>query len=482
MLFLCLTLSVFPFVLSNTLKEACYGGHFNLPPEYAPPLFHGDLFFTSSNTGVKRLVSDDKGVKDARFVSSFGVGLTIQDLTEQDDGVFSVSYPLSDREDNVITLKVIDCVEARKVYYGSIFSLLIPSGAERLEFTPSSELDQVTVRWDRSGTKGGRGSVTRHYWEITDTTQKDNGYYKFRGKHNSLLAWKKLLVEEKERDIYIDEGRELHLDYRDIAPIWTITFQPLETHRNYALMERGTADWFAEPFGGRVDFRGSSIAISHVEYQDSGTYEFIDSKGCVALRVKVEVINVDAPSWVYALSFAGVPFGLICCCYCVKSFRKKSPSKRNDPDTEATAAPTPATALFHHDTTQPTGSGQSGTSHLPVNLPAHRELTSASGGPPDSTQHPDPSASAAPSTAAFSYLPTNPPTYMEAMSDGPPTYESVNFSPSPPQSEAAAEGSDFISSDSEPKFDVKGSAGPSAPPLSSDTTSDVYTSDKFNFL
>ncbi|XP_030000585.1 uncharacterized protein LOC115426616 isoform X2 [Sphaeramia orbicularis] len=481
MLFLCLTLSVFPFVLSNTLKEACYGGQYNLPPEYAPPLFHGDLFFTSSNTGVRRLVSNDDGVKDARFVSSFGIGLTIQDLTEQDNGVFSVSYPNSNREVNVITLKVLDCVEPRKVYYGSIFSFMIPFGAERLEFTPSSELDQVTVRWDHTGTKGGRGSVTRHYWEITDTTQKDTGYYKFRGKHNKLLAWRKLLVEENERHVDIDEGRELRLDYHDIAPIWMVTFQPLGTQKNYLLIVRGTANWNPEPFEGRVDFRGTSIAISSVEYQDSGTYEFIDSKGCVALRVTVEVTNVDFPSWVYALSFAGVPFGAICCCYCVKSFRKKSSSKRNNPNPEMTAAPTPATAVHYHDTTQPTGPGQSGTS-VPVNLPAWREQRSTSGGLTDSTQHPVPSASAAPNISAFSDLPMNPPTYMEAMSDGPPTYESVNFSPSPPQPEAAAGGSDFISSDSEPKFDVEESASPSAAPLSSDTTCDVYTSDKFNFL
>lgn len=43
--------------------------------------------------------------------------------------------------------------------------------------------------------------------------------------------------------------------------------------------------------------------------------------------------------------------------------------------------------------------------------------------------------------------------------------------------------SDFLSSEAEPTFELKGSISPSAPPLSSDTTfCDVYNSDKLNFL
>lgn len=43
--------------------------------------------------------------------------------------------------------------------------------------------------------------------------------------------------------------------------------------------------------------------------------------------------------------------------------------------------------------------------------------------------------------------------------------------------------SDCLSSDPEPKFELKGLTFPFAPPLSSDSTfSDVYTSDKLNFL
>lgn len=49
--------------------------------------------------------------------------------------------------------------------------------------------------------------------------------------------------------------------------------------------------------------------------------------------------------------------------------------------------------------------------------------------------------------------------------------------------EPLSSGYSCLSSDSQPTFELKGLTGPSAPPLSSySTTSDVYTSDKLNFL
>lgn len=40
------------------VKEKCYGGYFNLPYFYAPPLFNGQLYFTPSNSASRQLVID----------------------------------------------------------------------------------------------------------------------------------------------------------------------------------------------------------------------------------------------------------------------------------------------------------------------------------------------------------------------------------------------------------------------------------------
>lgn len=71
----------------------------------------------------------------------------------------------------------------------------IPEGAAFLEFSPTDDMYQETVVWNRNDPKRSRGSVHSDYWEMTGITQEDSGYYKFRGKSNTLLVWKRLEVK-----------------------------------------------------------------------------------------------------------------------------------------------------------------------------------------------------------------------------------------------------------------------------------------------
>lgn len=40
-------------------EEVCYGGNFRLPFDYTPPVFNGQLYFTPSDGGSRRIVMDN---------------------------------------------------------------------------------------------------------------------------------------------------------------------------------------------------------------------------------------------------------------------------------------------------------------------------------------------------------------------------------------------------------------------------------------
>ncbi|XP_030002315.1 uncharacterized protein LOC115427745 [Sphaeramia orbicularis] len=445
---LSLCLMVFPvfICLSSADEKVCYGGTYVLPREHVH-VYNQKVVFVPSNGGATKVVKGKGEVMDPRFRLTLGGGVEMQDLTEQDNGEFFMKFGFTDALISIVTLRIIDCHEATTRDYGSSFTLNLPGLAQYLEFTPAEKLDLVTVIWNRTDPKRGRGSVNRYYnWELTDATQEDNGYYKFRGKYNRLLGWEKLVVKEKQIDLHPRRGKRLLIKYHQITSIWTIIFEPVGKPASHTLMKKGTPQWNEEPFEGRLHFINNAIIIEPVQYQDSGTFEFRDKKDNLVQRVTVEV-NMDFTEEAVPLPavffFVVIPSGVVVCCCCIKKCCcKKSSPKRNSPSPETTAAPTDAVVpaaptVYHHGSTQPTGRGRYSTSPVPMNLPVYREPTS--GGP----------------------LVTAP--------------GGSGATPS------LSKGSNFFSSDSDPKFVLEQSSFGSAPPLDSDTTiSDVYTSGKLS--
>ncbi|XP_030000589.1 uncharacterized protein LOC115426618 [Sphaeramia orbicularis] len=442
MLLLCLSLSLF-CVCSSVERSMCYGSHYTLDLGFYGEDFRGSVFFTPTNGGVKRLVMKNGKSMDPRFRTNSDGGLVMSGLTEQDNGNFSVILNSGSQPNHLTTLLVSDCTDTETNYCGNVFSLRVPRGAEFLEFTPDKKLEQVTVVWNRTDPNGGRGSVTGSYWEITNITQEDSGYYKFRGKHNRLVTWKRLSVKENEKVHYLQEGESLQMECP--AKMWTVTFEPLKVMGHHAPMEIRLRRFDTGSFKDRMEFRGDAIVVDPVKAEDSGVFKFRDVKGNLIQRVDVNVTMYEIPVWMYALFVTGVIFGMIFCCCCIKKCcYKKSSSKRNNPAPQSAAAPD----VYYHAVTQPTHPKYSRTSparvysHQPVTPPPiYAEPTSTSGGPPV----------AAPGGQGTTPLPSNP--------------------------------SDVISSNSGPQFELKGLYFSSASPLSSDSAiTDVYSSDKLNFL
>ena len=75
-------------------------------------------------------------------------------------------------------------------------SWLLMSGTQYLQFVPTGPW-KPTVLWNQSAPEPGRGIVRGHRFEISRLTQRDSGYYNFRGARHELLTWNRLEVTRK---------------------------------------------------------------------------------------------------------------------------------------------------------------------------------------------------------------------------------------------------------------------------------------------
>ncbi|XP_056294998.1 uncharacterized protein LOC130209400 isoform X2 [Pseudoliparis swirei] len=439
------------------VKEKCYGGYFNLPYFYAPPLFNGQLYFTPSNSASRQLVIDKGESRHPRFKVKIG-SVQFTDLTENDDGAFS-----NDEGEDVVILIIKDCASKVMRYYGEIYSRHVPRQAEFLEFTPLHNMDQSTVLWNRTDprtNKGGRGQMRRNEWVIENLNRADMGHYNFRAKDNTLLSRILLKVREQTFNYTSKVNERLLIPNPAGNALWTVTFST-EEKKEHILMQTGrllTEDgWSSLPFTGRMLDMRNGLEINPVEITDSGTFEFIDPQGDLAQTVHLLVKPDSVSTFVYVGIVVGIVFAVIVCCCCVrKCCCKKSSSKRTESAPQTAATP----SVYNHDMNQPAGPSYSA-------VPA-----------PDHSTHYSRNSLVSKERKTISLEPLG--------------YNPVNIDVNPPLSEVAPLGgqgggpapllgSDCLSSGPEPTFELKGVY--SALPLgSSSTFCDVYTSDKLNFL
>ncbi|XP_047440351.1 uncharacterized protein LOC125007662 [Mugil cephalus] len=432
-------------------EEVCHGSKFKLPLRYTPPLYNGPLYFIPSNGGPKKLVMDNGEVKDPRFTLSTH-SFHLNDVMERDDGYFSTSF---NGENMIAKLEYLDCAHNISKKYGYGWSEEIPSHASFLEYTNLNSSDHPKILWNRTDPEvivGQKGRVIINAFEILYLTQEDNGYYNFRKRDNTLLYRGRLVVEGE--TIHYDPKKDDHLtiNFPWIESTWTVTFTPKGKMKPHTVMKAGfpviSGSWFSH----RIQVLKNKFEINPVESTDSGTFEFRDPQGNLALTAIVEVYQ-ESSALKYLLAIGGIILVgiLCCCCFCCR----RRCCNGDKSASQAAAAP----AVYYHGDHKPAGQ----------------------------------SYSAVPPPPAFSHQPQTS-LYPTATSYEPAVYHPVNVHVNPSQPEITlpagpipapgpSVGSDVLSSDSELRFKQKGLALSSASPLSVDSTScDVYTSDKLNFL
>ncbi|XP_003970429.2 uncharacterized protein [Takifugu rubripes] len=422
-------------------EEQCYGNYLPIPFSYHPPLYKGPIYFTpkGERRSSRRTIANNGQSNHPRFkITSYSA--TLKDLRETDEGTYSVSFGDNDITD-IINLKVLECGAEVTKTYGNSFYIDVPREAQYLEFTRLNS-KETTVLWNRTGSLINKENlkINRNQIHVHSLTQLDNGYYNIRKKDNTLMSRKKLQVEAKETHLEATDRENVFIRFPSKSKTWTLTYISDEDDEEHTLVDKGIQvrdSYIHVPFKRRFSKYDDGINISPVESGHSGTYYFKDPDGNLAETVRLEVFGY-LPTYVYILVPILIILALIGCCCCVrKCCCKKSSSKGNE------SAP----AAQQQDRAQPSVT-----------------------------------YSVAPATPVYSYQPVRPvaPSQPAAFSTGP----SMAAPPQPAASPAGFQVQpNFLSSDGEPTFELKGSNFSSAPLFSSNSTmADVYTSDKLNFL
>ncbi|KAM8732731.1 uncharacterized protein AB9X84_024684 [Acanthopagrus schlegelii] len=333
--------------------------------------------------------------------------------------------------------------------YGSSYTMRLSRRAKTLTFIPLLGSD-VTILWKRddpSASEDSRRKVRGSLFMISSLTQQDSGAYIVRDTDQLTLSDRTIRVVARQMSFKNDEGESFSFDYDLESTSCNIYFIPEGDSVEHQIVRRGRL----RPIPKCSGFHPLGVCgVSNTNPQKScsGRYEVRDSEGNEALVVTVEVegsSSIDTKK--IGLGF-GIFFTIVSCCGCLKRCCcGKSSSKEEQPET-----PDEEPAVHYHEYDQePVGPGQE--QPYPAQ-PSHTPGVPLIHNPPT----------------------TVPPAYSEIFSSPAeptvaPTF-TPTFTPTVP-----------VQSDSQPRFELKGTSFSSVPPLSSDSPcGDVYTSEKLNFL
>lgn len=404
----------------------------------------------------------------------------MSNLSERDnDATLSI---VSNFFDTVI-LRVKNCHSVVKKLSWSSIHWRIPYDAEYLEFSGPDVNAPPAILWNRTSRSSVRGKVSGSLYEIKDLTQRDSGYYRFRGTTDQLLKWEQIVIEERVLSYDFDEG--------DITLQYPIVFTPSQ------VKYKSTWSHKARPLSdgdGRFKITNTHLFIQYATPEDAGTYDFLDKDGNLILRINVEIREVEKV-WVSVVVIAAFFVGFILCCCCVKKCCcKESSDKTNGPESETDAAPA-APSVYNHgtQTTEPATPLLSQETRVVIPSPPTYSEIGGHTDPPPSYEECAAQPSA-PLIPIYTSQPDNRPVPAEplvnsseptTMDDGATATAMADVAPS---DQVSAEGATtfavncFEFTNSDPHFELSGTTLPSAPPLSSNESNSVeYKSDKLNF-
>ncbi|XP_031696175.1 uncharacterized protein LOC116378438 isoform X1 [Anarrhichthys ocellatus] len=338
-------------------------------------------------------------------------------------------------------------------YYGDTIYIRLLRKPDFVEFSPNDN-SNVTILWkqgDRSVTLDKKFKMTASYFRISHLTQKDSGRYTMRDKDLKEISNYTLEVKATALIYYRKTGDHFTFNYGLEPNSCNIYFFP-ESDRQprklkNTIVHQGKLQGGLNGSGCTgFDLLGPcGISKKVLQMSCSGRYEIRDQNDNTAFVVSMKMSPLP-----YEPSHIGIGIGaflvsLFCscvkCCCCGKSKSEENGSE--------TAAAEPDVQYQEYDT-EPVG--------------------------PRSGQLIDPSGTH--DTDQPSSTVTDPLVRDHPFVDLPPSYSEVSAPAEQPDAPTVP-----VHSDPEPTFEFKGMTVTSAPPLGSESTnSDVYTSDKLNFL
>ncbi|XP_046889936.1 uncharacterized protein LOC124476665 [Hypomesus transpacificus] len=454
--------------------RVCYGTEYVFPSKYKSYFTITKLFFKPSypQGSPKTLVLDKLELKAPRYKSSFST-LRIPDVTEEDDGIFSIMY-VNGVTFDILELEVTACSSKVELTYGSRFLQTVVNQASTLDFLPLDSSSEQMVLWNQTNTKArieGMGVFIGYSWLVKFVTQKHQGHYTFRNSDGRILSRTKLEVKEHVEWHTVDSEENIFINFALDSNECDLNFFP-EGETEAILLIKNGIEMYGKPINDKVRILGRrshfAFKIADLENKDSGKFELRDQDNNLALVVWLKVKSgIYMSTHIFVGVFVIFLVGLYCCVR--KCCPKRKASKQN---------------------ASPSGSGQ---------VVVHQDETCHMTSQPSGPSYPSPPyfqsyasepvvtiSPAEPSGPTYPYQSTAPPPNPSSndtttLKDDPHTQVSTSTGLDPP---SFSLGFGFLSSDSETQFKLPQRLNhrtdffPSSDPSSS---ADVYISDKLNF-
>ncbi|XP_008291364.1 uncharacterized protein LOC103365653 isoform X3 [Stegastes partitus] len=336
--------------------------------------------------------------------------------------------------------------------YGKTYRIPLRDKVSTMEFTPKGRYVKSVV-WNRGYLmKNDRRKVIRGELVISNLTQKDSGSYVQRDVNRVLLSTDNLEVVAFTEHYSRSVGQSLKIISSLDPDSCNIYFFPGGSYET-EIVRNGWLQQDSSDCTGFEFLKPCGILQEYLQSSCHGYFEIRDQDDN-----KVWVVKVDMDPEPFEQSYLGIGGGVLIsalctccirCCCCGKSSSDKERSEaaadedNNDNENE------PAVRVQEYDH-EPTGARQN-------------QLHEPSG-----MQRP----------AQPSYAPTAPLIHNPPFDFLPPAYSEAIASSEPQHAVTVP-----LSSDSGPRFEVRGMDFDAAAPLGSDATqSNVYNSDKLNFL
>ncbi|KAJ8382381.1 hypothetical protein SKAU_G00031590 [Synaphobranchus kaupii] len=470
--------------LSLAYEEVCYGKHFILRTYINRQ--HSVVSFTpSSPPGPTRIIVQNETLQDPRYELRYG-SIVAQEVTERDEGTFTISVGRIPFVMERSTLKVIDCSSGQNLNCGEDFRFELSNSAAALYFSRKRSPSQFVTLWNKTHpteSNGKRGRVRGRYWLVDKVSYADRGYYTQRNTEGRFISRHHLNIQAKRDTFLTPQGDTLTFPLKIPLSQVQLYFTPAGDSDRQQLMKNGVLFDEYDSDTNRLIVEESWVEIVGVRASDSGIYEIEDPDGNLVFyaEVKVEESAVassdphpqhsrdafDGPSYLKYLPLLGLFIAAVILCVCVKRICCKKSAR----------APIPAQPVMHGEVSSstyplnPSVPSQPQWSRMQIKVPSQ----------PESTWKPNPS------TSGYAYLMDSVPR------PSPATQRASSHVTQEAEREEATAPSFPISSDALHssvagiQFDIGKSRKTggyfSTLPLNMDTTeaSCVYTSDKLNF-
>lgn len=315
--------------------------HIDVPPGNA-----GEVVFKPKVSGLPEvtLMREGKVESPRCHINSLG-HLVLDDVQEEDEGVYVIRNTNNTNTVKHLNLNVRDCALEQVVKYGETYYIHLNQveGPIKVEFRPSliqpnqTEVQHATeppsvVLYNQTAVTAeeyvGRLSVSEKRVTLHSVRMTDEGSFTVLDREGKVRRRNCLNVREHQVFMHLTYGANLKMKLYVHHSNLNIVYTPKSDNRPRTILDQGALVTPMEPMlEGRVTVEGSELFMKKLHVTDIGVFQVTDLAGFLVAKVYIEVDAYKLPPLTVAvLSLLGLIalMLLICLLSCLYKIHKRN--------------------------------------------------------------------------------------------------------------------------------------------------------------